>query len=46
VAHCVEIVMKCLNVLYVNPSPFYYIKMLYACESVVLKMDVSCVSKQ
>jgi len=26
VAHCVEMIMKCLNVLYENPSPFILLR--------------------
>jgi len=26
VVHCVEMIMKCLNVLYVNPSPFILLR--------------------
>ena len=46
VAYCVEMIMKCLNVLYANPSPVYFIKMHYTWEGVALKKDLSRVSKQ
>ena len=46
-AYCVvEMIMNCLKVLCANPSPFYVIKMHYAYEGVVLKNDISRVSKQ
>ena len=43
--YVVEMIMKGLNVLCENPSPFYVIKMHYTCEGVVLKKDFSRVSK-
>ena len=28
-AHCIELIMKCLNVIYVNPFPFDVLKLHY-----------------
>ena len=37
VAHCDELIMKCLNVLYVDPFPFHVLKLHYVHQGEIFK---------
>ena len=42
VAYCVEMIMKCLNVLYLNPSPFILFRCIMRMKVLFKKGCFSC----